>query len=79
MELNKFYGHQHNSGLIIYYFIIMLAILFILLTFDKLSKTPISNFVDKSKKKIAQERLLCRSSLQTIDFIAIKYVWEFLT
>ena len=41
----------------------------LILTFDKLSKTPISSFIDKSKK-IAQARLLCRSSLQTIDLIS---------
>ena len=29
----------------------MLALLLILLTFDKLPKTPISSFIDKSKKK----------------------------
>ena len=59
--MSKLAYHENES----YYFIIVLA-----LTFDKLSKTPISSFVDKSKKKFVQVRLLCWSNLQTIGLIS---------
>ena len=51
--LNKLAYNENES----YYFIIMLALL-LLLTFDKLSKTPISSFIDKSKKNCSGKTAL---------------------